>query len=239
MLLQRSSLRTSSVLSPLTLFSRPLRSCRYCSGESSWTGSNQYTDCEAGYYCPGDDTYDCYAVDGTGYPKIECPAGTWSGAGQGSCTGCTAGRYSSIERATNDGVCQLCGTGERSATGAPKCIDSALESLFTSEIRAAVNAAAAGAVTSWEAGTGVLAQTFSVVKGWGWEDNEFFNSKAGTLQCTDVVTKCTIDAQASSSDERRVLSVKNADFDIAWDGSFLGDGVFLIGLVIRGGYMVC
>jgi hypothetical protein len=94
----------------------------------------------------------------------------------------------------------------------------------TSGIRAAVDAAAAGAVTLWEAGTGVLAQTWSGVLGWGDSSGEFFRGKAGTLQCTDVVAKCTIDAQASSSDVRRVLYVKNAD------------GVYLTGLIVRGGY---
>jgi hypothetical protein len=92
----------------------------------------------------------------------------------------------------------------------------------TSGIRAAVDAAAVGAVTTWEAGTGVLAQTWAR-SGWG-DGGGFFSYKAGTLQCTDVVTKCTIDAQASSSDERRVLTVGEAN------------GVYLTGLVIRGGY---
>jgi hypothetical protein len=96
----------------------------------------------------------------------------------------------------------------------------------TSGVSAAVDAAAAGAVTLWEASTGVLAQTWS---SWGWGHYSvggFFYGKAGTLQCTDVVAKCTIDAQASSSDERRVLVVGGAD------------GVFLTGLIIRGGYTV-
>ena len=93
----------------------------------------------------------------------------------------------------------------------------------TSGVRAAVDAAAAGAVTLWEAGTGVLAQTWAS-SGWGDSSGEFFYGKAGTLQCTDVVAKCTIDAQATSSDERRVLYVMDAD------------GVYLTGLVVRGGY---
>ena len=93
----------------------------------------------------------------------------------------------------------------------------------TSGVRAAVDAAAAGAVTLWEAGTGVLAQTWTEV-GWGGSSGEFFRGKAGTLQCTDVVAKCTIDAHATSSDERRVLAVRDAN------------GVYLTGLVVRGGY---
>jgi hypothetical protein len=82
----------------------------------------------------------------------------------------------------------------------------------------------------WTAGTGVLAQTWAQ-QGWGsgsghpdYTDAGFFYGKAGTLQCTDLVTKCTIDAQASSSDPRIVLYVRDAD------------GVFLNGLVVRGGY---
>jgi hypothetical protein len=92
----------------------------------------------------------------------------------------------------------------------------------TSGIRAAVDAAAAGAVTLWEASTGVLAQTWNG-DGWGYSGGEFFYGKAGTLQCTDVVAKCTIDAHATSSDERRVLYVRDAN------------GVYLTGLVVRGG----
>ncbi|GMI27441.1 hypothetical protein TeGR_g7417, partial [Tetraparma gracilis] len=98
---------------------------QYCTGEG-WTGSNYYADCEAGYYCPGSDDgeWSCWGSDGQtadqGWPKIECPAGTWSGAGQGSCTGCAAGKFSSEVRATNDGVCKPCGAGERSVAGATK-----------------------------------------------------------------------------------------------------------------------
>ena len=94
----------------------------------------------------------------------------------------------------------------------------------TSGVRAAVDAAAAGAVTLWEAGTGVLAQTWSGRFGGGNDSGEFFYGKAGTLQCTDVVAKCTIDAQATSSDERRVLYVYEAN------------GVYLTGLIVRGGF---
>jgi hypothetical protein len=95
----------------------------------------------------------------------------------------------------------------------------------TSGVRAAVDAAAAGAVTLWEAGTGVLAQTWENY-GWGRSSGEFFYGKAGTLQCTDVVAKCTIDAQATSSDKRVVLWVQDAD------------GVYLTGLIVRGGYVL-
>jgi hypothetical protein len=89
----------------------------------------------------------------------------------------------------------------------------------TSGVRAAVDAAPAGAVTLWEASTGVLAQTWSGTHGWF-----IFRDSSGTLQCTDVDIKCTIDAQATSSDERRVLRV--------WDA----DGVYLTGLIVRGGH---
>jgi hypothetical protein len=42
--------------------------------------------------------------------------------------------------------------------------------------------------------------------------------------CTDVVFKCTIDAQASFADPRRVIRLEDAN-DIS-----------LVGLVIKGGY---
>jgi hypothetical protein len=98
-----------------------------------------------------------------------------------------------------------------------------ISGVATSGVRAAVDAAAAGAVTLWEAGTGVLAQTWTSA-GWGSSSGKFFRGKAGTLLCTDVVAKCTIDAQVSSSDVRRVLMVQDAN------------GVYLTGLIIRGGY---
>ena len=129
---------------------------------------------------------------------MQCEAGKVSVPGSSSCT-----------------TCEELNSSVKAGTG---CV------VATSGVRAAVDAAAAGAVTLWEAGTGVLAQTWSGVSGWGASSGEFFYGKAGTLQCTDVVAKCTIDAQATSSDERRVLWVTRAD------------GVYLTGLVVRGGY---
>ena len=84
-----------------------------------------------------------------------------------------------------------------------------------------MDAAADGALILWEAETGELAQTWA---SYGWD---IFKEKAGTLQCTDVVTKCTIDAQSDWvwGIKRRVLSVYRAD------------GVYLTGLVITGGYL--
>jgi hypothetical protein len=91
----------------------------------------------------------------------------------------------------------------------------------TSGVRAAVDAAAAGAVTLWEARTGVLAQTWSGSSGWGSSSGEFFYGKAGTLHCTDIVAvKCTIDREST---EGRVLKVKDAH------------GVYLAGLIIMRG----
>jgi hypothetical protein len=128
---------------------------------------------------------------------------------------CEAGK---VNPQVGSSTCTTCEELDSSVKAGTGCL------IPTSGIRAAVDAAAAGAVTStlWEAGTGVLAQTWSEVDGW-----DAFYGKAGTLQCTDVDIKCTIDAQASSSsDRRRVLYVRDAD------------GVFLIGLIVRRGYLV-
>ena len=91
----------------------------------------------------------------------------------------------------------------------------------TSGVRDAVDNAQDGDTVIWTAGTGVLEQTWSI-GGWGY-DNRF---KAITIECSDVMTKCVIDAMASSSSPRRVL------YD--WHGN---DGILLyIGLIIQGGY---
>ena len=127
---------------------------------------------------------------------LQCEAGKVSVPGSSSCT-----------------TCEELDSSVKAGTG---CV------VPTSEIRAAVDAAAAGAVTLWQASTGVLAQTWAEY-GWGYSSG-FFKGKAGTLQCTDVVAKCTIDGQATSSDERTVLYVRDAD------------GVYLTGLIVRGGY---
>jgi hypothetical protein len=126
---------------------------------------------------------------------------------------------SATSAATSAATCIECEAGKTSTAGSSSC-----SGVNTTDIRAAVDAAAYGTVTIWEAGTGVLAQTWSTVSGWGASSGEFFYGKAGTLQCTDVVTKCTIDAQGEFSAQRRVLSVQDAY------------GVYLTGLVIKGGY---
>jgi hypothetical protein len=165
-----------------------------------------------------------------------CPSGTYAvAAGAAACSECIGGSFSGEEGRTSAAACQLCEAGKVSnGPGAAECEacegEESSESycitgggIATSGVRAAVDAAAAGAVTLWEAGTGVLAQTWAV-SGWGYGSGEFFSGKAGTLQCTDVVAKCTIDAQATSSDARSVLYVEDAN------------GVYLTGLIVRGGY---
>ena len=53
-----------------------------------------------------------------------------------------------------------------------------------------------------------------------------FYYDAITIECSDVMTKCVIDAKASSSSERRVLNDVHGN-----------DGILLyIGLIIQGGY---
>jgi hypothetical protein len=65
----------------------------------------------------------------------------------------------------------------------------------------------------------MLEQTWSGMAGW-----DLY--KAITIECSDVITKCVIDAMASSSSERRVF----------WD-QHGNDGTLLyIGLIIQGGY---
>ena len=54
-----------------------------------------------------------------------------------------------------------------------------------------------------------------------------FYYDAITIECSDVMTKCVIDAKASSSSERRVLNDVHGN-----------DGILLyIGLIIQGGYL--
>jgi hypothetical protein len=92
-----------------------------------------------------------------------------------------------------------------------------------SGVRDAVDNAQDGDTIIWTAGTGVLEQTWDS-NGWGNKDK----FKAITIQCSDVITKCVIDAMASSSSVRRVL------YDIHGSSS-TGTAVF-IGLKIQGGY---
>ena len=89
----------------------------------------------------------------------------------------------------------------------------------TSGVKNAVDNAQDGDTVIWTAGTGVLEQTWTDQYGWDLYD-------AITIECSDVMTKCVIDAMASSSSERRVL----------WDRHG-NDGILLyIGLIIQGGY---
>jgi hypothetical protein len=89
-------------------------------------------------------------------------------------------------------------------------------------VREAVDNELGGGVVNWRVGTGVLLQTWSSnSKGWS-----VFKNKGGTLQCTDLAVKGTIDAQGSSEypNMRTVLAVEDTD------------GVYLTGLVITGGF---
>ena len=87
----------------------------------------------------------------------------------------------------------------------------------TSGVKNAVDNAQDGDTVIWTAGTGVLERTWSY---------DWFLYGAITIECSDVMTKCVIDAMASSSSERRVLYDKHGN-----------DGILLyIGLIIQGGY---
>ena len=162
-----------------------------------------------------------------------CPSGTYTvAAGAAACSECIGGTFSGEEGATSAAACQLCEEGKASnGPGAAECevceagseIPEGSEFCFadgaipTDEVRAAVDGADYEAFVLWAALTGTLVQDFSDELGWKIE-------RPITLQCTDVDIKCTLDAQASSSDERRVLRVDGAD------------GVFLVGLIISGGW---
>ena len=100
--------------------------------------------------------------------------------------------------------------------------------MITDEVKDAVDGMADGGMCSWEAGTGILLQNWASF-GWGYSTSRFFNEKGGTLQCTDVATKCIIQAAPDGGPQgasTRVLAVRNAD------------GVYLTGLVIMGGSSV-
>ena len=89
----------------------------------------------------------------------------------------------------------------------------------TSGVKNAVDNAQDGDTVIWTAGTGVLEQT--------WSSDGWYLCDAITIECSDVMTKCVIDAMASSSSQRRVL----------YDGHG-NDGILLyIGLIIQGGYI--
>jgi hypothetical protein len=90
----------------------------------------------------------------------------------------------------------------------------------TSGVRNAVENAVDGDTVIWTAGTGVLEQTWTDYSGW-------HLGNAIAIQCSDVITKCVIDAMArSSSSERRVL----------YDDHGNSGTLLYIGLIIQGGY---
>ena len=89
----------------------------------------------------------------------------------------------------------------------------------TSGVRAAVDGAANGDVILWDKGTN-LAQTWSI--------NGMHVDKAITLECTDVVALCTIDAQANNGDRRRVLRDNHGTYSSS----------NYIGIKFRGGFTV-
>jgi hypothetical protein len=99
----------------------------------------------------------------------------------------------------------------------PSLISGASVTVGTSSIRTTVDGLSSNDVCIWEAGAD-LVQDWSV-GGWGSAEGEFFFTKSGALQCTDLVAKCTIDAQGGG----RNLAVMNSD------------SVQLTGLVITGG----
>jgi hypothetical protein len=139
---------------------------------------------------------------------VACPAGTYTvAAGAAACSECIGGTFSGEEGATSAAACQLCEEGKASnGPGAAKCEVCEEEisesycvtdgAIATSGIKAAVDAAAAGDVILWNKGTN-LDQT--------WSADGMVVDKAITLECTDVISMCTIDAQASGSAPRRAL----------------------------------
>ena len=69
----------------------------YCASED-WAGTNQCEDCPAGFYCPGQSSWNCWGTDPNSddnAPKTECEAGTYASSGAASCTPCEAGTYAS------------------------------------------------------------------------------------------------------------------------------------------------
>ena len=118
-----------------------------------------------------------------------------------------------------------------SAAGSSYCVETCAElgssvwhrgtgcAVDTSGVGAAVDRAADGDVILWEAGTN-LVQTWSVAG--------MIVNKAITLECADVVSMCTIDAQASNSDRRRVLQ----------DNHGTDESSNYIGIKFTGGYTV-
>ena len=90
------------------------------------------------------------------------------------------------------------------------------EAVITSEIKEAVNNAAKGDVIMWAAGTGDLMQKWNSD---GWQIN-----KEISLICSDLETRCTIDADASNSDERRVMIITSTEGEVKMEGIELKNG---------------
>ena len=92
------------------------------------------------------------------------------------------------------------------------------EAVDTSEIRDTVNNAAKGDIIMWAAGTGDLMQTWS--SSGGWQIN-----KEISLICSDLEARCTINADASSSDQRRVMKiVTSTEGEVKIEGIVLQNG---------------
>jgi hypothetical protein len=176
-----------------------------------------------------------------------CPSGTYTLGGASACVGCIAGTFSEVVGSGSVADCQPCEIGKVSVVGSPSCTTCELLdptvwyrgtgcAVTTSGIKDAVQTNGYGidwkeTVIIWQSGTGTLIQCtrelgFSTTVSANSPDIEGgWNSIKCSLQCTDVVEKCTIDAQGSSSEQRRVLDMGSS-------------GVVLTGLVIRGGYHV-
>jgi syndecan 4 len=157
---------------------------------------------------------------------ISCSPGTFGNVKPGSskCSSCSPGTFSTVTMSVSVVDCQSCDAGWASTVGASECTYCAAEidnicPVETSGVREAVDAAADGDVVLWQAGD-TLAQTFTDEMGW-------VIKKGITLRCTDLDTKCTIDAQADSSSRRKVLMVYTGN----------DHAVHLIGLQITGGYV--
>ncbi len=81
--------------------------CDVCSaGSFSYEGANSCTNCEPGYYCPGDSF------------KIECPVGSVSGQGASICQKCTPGSFAADTGST---ICEECSSGSYSEEGDSSC----------------------------------------------------------------------------------------------------------------------
>ena len=105
---------------------------QYCYSEVGGVsaGLNSYKTCEAGYYCPGynDCTIcDCWGtnlvVNEESSPRLECPSGKYSAAGQSSCALCDAGKASAARMATSSATCQDCTEGKYSMAGSSVCTE--------------------------------------------------------------------------------------------------------------------